>query len=106
VTGFYRHLKQQEKLHCIHKLPGLLPSYVLQYVQWEKSKKSVSLNVIHHHQNPTEQEKYNSVYFSALCLVTENWRQKVCTAWQQASLEFNKFLTHEYMHLNSIINNE
>jgi hypothetical protein len=26
--------------------------------------------------------------------VIENWRQKVLTAWQQASLEFNQLLTH------------
>jgi hypothetical protein len=100
------HLKQQEKLHCIHTLLGLLPSYVLQYIQWEKSKKSVSLNIIHHLQNPTELQKYNSVYFSSLCFVIENWRQKVWTAWQQPSLEFNQPLTHARRHSNSIINNE
>lgn len=100
------HLKQQEKLHCIHTFLGLLPSYVLQYAQWEKSKKSVSSNIIHHHQNPTEKGKYNSVYFSSLCFVIENWKQKVWTAWQQASLEFNQLLTHACRYLNSIINNE
>jgi len=72
VIGFYIHLKQ-EKLHSIHTLLGLLPSYVLQYVQQEKSKKSMSSNIVHHHQNPTEQEKYNSAYFSSSCFVTENW---------------------------------
>jgi len=66
------HLKQQQKLHCIHTVLGLLPSYVLKYIQW-KSLKSTSSNILHHHQNPTEKEKYNSVYFSSLCFVTENW---------------------------------
>jgi len=96
------HLKQLEKLHCILTLLGLLPSYV----QWEKSKKSRHSNIIHHNQNPTEQEKYNSVYLSSLCFVFENWRQNVWTAWQQASLEFNQLLTHACRLLNSIINNE
>lgn len=71
VIGFYMHLKQQEKLHCIHTVLGLLPSYVLKYIQWEKSK----VYEFKYHTPPSKPHRKGKIQFCILLIFMFcNWK--------------------------------